>query len=229
MGPAARTRFAAEVKSENFGALMDDLGVGDRVGGGHGQITAQAAWPGSPAAFRLASLEGSVKLAARDGHLLEVEPGAGRVLGLLSVAEVRRRLMLDFSDFFSKGFAFNRIDGDLRITSGLARSENLVIDGPAAEILIRGDTDLRSEQFDQMVDVKPKSANVLTAVGAVAGGPIGAAVGAVANAVLKKPLAEMGAKTYRVTGPWKSPKVEVVGREQSRVRQHDRADSAGAP
>ena len=97
------------------------------------------------------------------------------------------------------------------------------------EILIRGDTDLRSEQFDQMVDVKPKSANVLTAVGAVAGGPIGAAVGAVANAVLKKPLAEMGAKTYRVTGPWKSPKVEVVGREQSRVRQHDRADSAGAP
>ncbi len=217
------------MKSENFGALMDDLGVGDRVGGGHGQITAQAAWPGSPAAFRLASLEGSVKLAARDGHLLEVEPGAGRVLGLLSVAEVRRRLMLDFSDFFSKGFAFNRIDGDLRITGGLARSENLVIDGPAAEILIRGDTDLRSEQFDQMVDVKPKSANVLTAVGAVAGGPIGAAVGAVANAVLKKPLAEMGAKTYRVTGPWKSPKVEVVGREQSRVRQNDRADSAGAP
>lgn len=171
-----------------------------------------------------------MKLAVRDGHLLEVEPGAGRVLGLLSVAEVRRRLMLDFSDFFSKGFAFNRIDGDIRIGGGLARSDNLLIDGPAAEIAIRGDTDLRSERFDQTVDVKPKSANVLTAVGAVAGGPIGAAVGAVANAVLKKPLSEMGAKTYRVTGPWKSPKVEVVGREQSRVRtDDDRTDSAGAP
>ena len=229
MGEAARTRFTAEVKSENFGVLLDDLGLGDRVGGGHGQITAQAGWPGSPAAFRLASLEGSVKLAARDGHLLEVEPGAGRVLGLLSVAEVRRRLMLDFSDFFSKGFAFNRIDGDIRIAGGLARSDNLVIDGPAAEIQIRGDTDLRSERFDQTVDVKPKSANVLTAVGAVAGGPIGAAVGAVANAVLKKPLAEMGAKTYRVTGPWKSPKVEVVGREQSRVANDKRNDAAGAP
>ena len=226
----ARTRFAADVKSENFGGLFDDLGVGDRVSGGHGQITADAGWPGSPAAFRLAALDGSVKLAVRDGHLLEVEPGAGRVLGLLSVAEVRRRLMLDFSDFFSKGFAFNRIDGDIRIGGGLARSDNLLIDGPAAEIVIRGDTDLRSEQFDQTVDVKPKSANVLTAVGAVAGGPIGAAVGAVANAVLKKPLSEMGAKTYRVTGPWKSPKVEVVGREQSRLRTEDeRTDSAGAP
>ncbi|WP_394696677.1 YhdP family protein [Pseudoxanthomonas japonensis] len=229
-GTAARTRFAAEVKSENFGVLFDDLGLGDRVGGGHGQITADAGWPGSPAAFRLAALDGSVKLAVRDGHLLEVEPGAGRVLGLLSVAEVRRRLMLDFSDFFSKGFAFNRIDGDIRVGGGLARSDNLLIDGPAAEIAIRGDTDLRSERFDQTVDVKPKSANVLTAVGAVAGGPIGAAVGAVANAVLKKPLAEMGAKTYRVTGPWKSPKVEVVGREQSRTRNDDdRTDRAGAP
>lgn len=228
-GAAARTRFAAEVKSENFGALFDDLGLGDRVGGGHGQVTAEAGWPGSPAAFRLAALEGSVMLAVRDGHLLEVEPGAGRVLGLLSVAEVRRRLMLDFSDFFSKGFAFNRIDGDIRVGGGLARSDNLLIDGPAAEIAIRGDTDLRSEQFDQTVDVKPKSANVLTAVGAVAGGPIGAAVGAVANAVLKKPLAEMGAKTYRVTGPWKSPKVEVVGREQSRARDDDRTGRAGAP
>lgn len=228
-GQAARTQFAAEVNSENFGVLLDDLGLGDRVGGGHGRITAEAGWPGSPAAFRLAALEGSVKLAARDGHLLEVEPGAGRVLGLLSVAEVRRRLMLDFSDFFSKGFAFNRIDGDIRVDGGQARSDNLLIDGPAAEILIRGATDLRSERFDQTVDVKPKSANVLTAVGAVAAGPLGAAVGAVANAVLKKPLAEMGAKTYRVTGPWKSPKVEVVGREQSRVRNDDRADSAGAP
>ncbi|MCX5511726.1 AsmA-like C-terminal region-containing protein, partial [Pseudomonas sp. BJa3] len=82
--------------------------------------------------------------------------GAGRVLGLLSVAEVRRRLMLDLSDFFSKGFAFNRIDGDIRIAGGLARSDNLMIDGPAAEIQIRGDTDLRSERFDQTVDVKPK-------------------------------------------------------------------------
>ena len=181
-------------------------------------VLAYAAWRGE-----------RITLDARDGRLVEIEPGAGRVLGLLSVAEVRRRLMLDFSDFFSKGFAFNRIDGDIRLDGGLARSDNLMIDGPAAEIVIRGDTDLRSERFDQTVDVKPKSANVLTAVGAVAGGPIGAAVGAVANAVLKKPLAEMGAKTYRVTGPWKSPKVEVVGREQSRARTNERTGSAGAP
>ena len=39
-----------------------------------------------------------------------------------------------------------------------------------------------------------------------------AAVGAVANAVLQKPLGQAASKNYRVTGPWKDPKVEVVER-----------------
>jgi len=49
--------------------------------------------------------------------------------------------------------------------------------------------------------------------GALAGGPIGAAVGAVANAVLDKPMQGLGAKTYRVTGPWVEPKIEVIERD----------------
>ena len=74
----------------------------------------------------------------------------------------------------------------------------------------------------------PKSGNLLTVVGAVAGGPLGAAVGAAANAMLKKPLGELGAKTYRVTGPWKDPKVEVISREQSRVEAAGNAAQAAA-
>jgi len=226
-GDAARTLLAGNVDSDDLGALLDAVGFGERLGGGHGQVKLDLRWPGSPAAFRLAALEGSAQIDVRDGHLLEVEPGAGRVLGLLSVAEVRRRLTLDFSDFFARGFAFNRIDGQVRMGNGLARSDKLRIDGPAAEIHIRGATDLRAERFDQTIEVLPKSANVLTAVGAVAGGPIGAAVGAVANAVLKKPLGEMGAKTYRVTGPWKDPKIEAVGREQSRATPAVATEPAG--
>ena len=57
---------------------------------------------------------------------------------------------------------------------------------------------------------------------------VGLVLAALTMAVV--PLGEIGAKTYRVTGPWKSPKVEVVGREQSRARDNDdRTDRAGAP
>ena len=228
-GAAARTQLAADIDSEDLGGLLDGLGFKGRVGGGKGKVKFDARWSGSPAAFSLPAMEGSLHIAARDGQLLEVEPGAGRVLGLLSLTQLPRRMMLDFRDFFSKGFAFNRIDGNVRFGAGVARSEDMVIDGPAAQINIRGNTDLRAQRFDQTIEVLPKSGNVLTVVGAVAGGPLGAAIGAAANAVLKKPLGELGAKTYRVTGPWKDPKVEVISRQQSRVEAPGVANVARAP
>lgn len=217
-GPSSHTRLHASVTSDDFGTLLAGLGLGGRVGGGKGDAKLEAAWPGSPAEFGIGSLEGTLALNARDGRLLEVEPGAGRVLGLLSLAELPRRLTLDFRDFFSKGFAFNRLRGNVRFGEGEARSDDLAIRGPAADIDIRGVADMRRQTFDQTVEVRPKSGNLLTAVGALAGGPVGAAIGAAANAVLKKPLGQIGAKTYRVTGPWKEPKVEVMSREQSRAR-----------
>ena len=226
-GTAARTQLSADIDSQNLGSLLDGLGFKGRVGGGKGKVKFDAGWSGSPATFALSKMEGNLHIAARDGQLLEVEPGAGRVLGLLSLTQLPRRMMLDFRDFFSKGFAFNHIDGNVRFGAGVARSEDMVIDGPAAQIKIRGNTDLRAQRFDQTIEVLPKSGNVLTVVGAVAAGPLGAAIGAAANAVLRKPLGELGAKTYRVTGPWKDPKVEVISREQSRVRAAGVAGRAG--
>jgi uncharacterized protein (TIGR02099 family) len=226
-GAAARTHLVASLDSDDFGALLAGLGYAGQVAGGHGTARLDAAWAGSPAAFGLASLSGGLHIAAREGQLVEVEPGAGRVLGLLSLAQLPRRLTLDFHDLFSKGFAFDRIDGDVRIGGGQARSDNLVIDGPAAEIRIRGAADLVAQQFDETIDVFPKAGNLLTVAGAIAGGPVGAAIGAAANAMLKKPLGRLAAKTYRVTGPWKDPKVETITRQQSRLDARTKAPPAG--
>ncbi|MEI2455946.1 MULTISPECIES: YhdP family protein [Lysobacter] len=216
-GANAHTHLNLSVDSGDVGALMNGFGFANQIGGGRAKAKFEAGWPGSPAGFALGSLEGSLTLDARDGRLLEIEPGAGRVLGLLSVAQLPRRLTLDFRDLFSKGFAFDRIGGTVRFGNGSARSDDLTIDGPAAAISIRGAADLRAQRYDQTIEVRPKAANVLTAVGALAAGPVGAAIGAAANAVLQRPLGSLASKTYRVTGPWKEPKVEVVTREQTRA------------
>ncbi|MGY1457422.1 YhdP family protein [Luteimonas sp. A534] len=212
-GAQARTRMQVAVQSEDFGALLAGLGMVGRIDGGEGTARFDGAWPGSPAGFTLGALEGSLSLTVKDGRLVEVDPGAGRVLGLLSVAELPRRLMLDFRDLFSRGFVFNRVGGTVRFADGLAHGEDLVIDGAAAEIHIRGSADMRAQTYDQVIEVFPRTGGLLTAVGAITAGPVGAAVGAVANAVFEKPLGRMGARTYHVTGPWKDPKVVVEGRE----------------
>src|SRR5690606_2564386 len=122
--------------------------------------------------------------------------------------------MLDFRDFFSRGFAFNRIGGGVEFAGGMARGDELVIDGPAAEIRIGGSADLRAQTYDQLIDVFPRTGSLLTAVGALTAGPAGAGgVGAVATVVLEKRRGRMGARRYHGTGPWKDPKVVVEGRE----------------
>ena len=217
-GDAARTKLRLDLDSDDIGALLAGLGMGGQVGGGKGKFGVDANWRGGPEALDPNTMDAAVTLDAHDGRLLEIEPGAGRVLGLFGVAQLPRRLTLDFRDFFDKGFAFDSIKGDVRLAQGAARTDNLAIKGPAADIHMRGSADLRSQRFDQTVDVLPKSGGLLTAVGAIAGGPVGAAVGAMANAVLDKPLQGLGAKTYRVTGPWSSPKVEVTTRAPAQPR-----------
>jgi len=222
-GAGARTELTAKVRSEDLGGLMQNLDYAGQLRGGSGQAQLQAAWAGGPSDFQLGNLQGTLDIDARNGQLLELDPGAGRVLGLLSVAQLPRRLMFDFRDFFSKGFAFNHIEGGMQFGDGMARTDKVLIEGPAANITIRGQTDLRQQQFDQTIDVNPRAGNLLTVVGAVAGGPVGAALGAATNAVLSKPLGEIGARTYRVTGPWKEPKVEVIERSRDRTPAPPRA------
>ncbi|MDR2872337.1 MAG: TIGR02099 family protein, partial [Xanthomonadaceae bacterium] len=218
-GAVARTHLNARIDSKNFGALMDKFSYAGMMRGGEGYAVFDASWPGGPDAFRLDALQGSFRIDVRNGQLLEVEPGAGRVLGLLSVAQLPRRLMLDFRDFFSKGFGFNHIHGGVRFIDGTAQSDGITIEGPAADIDIRGAANLHTEQFDQTVDVRPKSGNLLPVVGAVAGGPIGVAMGVVANAALSRPMGGIGFKTYRITGPWTDPQVDVISREPNPVDQ----------
>ncbi|UHQ19451.1 TIGR02099 family protein [Lysobacter sp. KIS68-7] len=234
MGTGAHTRTALSIDSEDFGALLDGLGFGGQLKDGKGSAQFDAMWPGAPRDVGTKGVEGLLALDIKEGALLEVEPGAGRVLGLLSLAQLPRRMLLDFSDVTHKGLAFNRVDGHVRLAQGQARTDDLSIDGPAAQIEIRGAADLQAQTFDQTVEVVPRTGNLLTVAGALAGGPVGAAIGAAANAMLNKPIGQLTARTYRVTGPWKDPKVEVTKKPQggtsaNQPRRAAPADAQQAP
>ncbi len=207
---ATRTRLAIEFHADSLGKMLDAFGFKGVVAAGKTQAKLQGGWPGSPAAFRMAVLDGTLDLDVGEGRLLEVKPGAGRILGLVSLAELPRRFGLDFRDFFDKGFSFNTLRGRFVFANGQAHTDDLAIKGPAADIRVSGSADLVAQRYDQTIEVLPKAGGIVTAVGALAGGPIGAAVGAVAGEVLKRPLQQMGRKRYHVTGPWSNPDVKLL-------------------
>ena len=207
----SRSNLKLDFKADSLGQMLDALGFKGMVDGGKTTATLVGSWPGSPGSFSLAALSGSLHADIGEGRLLDVEPGgSGRVLGLISLAEIPRRMTLDFSDFFAKGFAFNTAKGDFTFSGGQARTDNLRLDGPAAEIRVGGSADMRRETYDQRVEVLPKASGMLPALGMLAAGPAGAAIGVVAQAVLNKPLKQTTRVVYQITGPWKKPEVVVV-------------------
>jgi uncharacterized protein YhdP len=212
----SESRFTIGFSGEDLGRMLGALGISPLVQGGQTRADMDLRWQGGPANFSFAGADGQLRLKVGKGRVPELEPGAGRLIGLLSLAEIPRRLALDFSDFFRSGLAFNSIEGSFQLAGGNAVTEDLRIDGPAAEIKLRGRTGLAARDYDLQVEVLPRTGSVLPALGAITAGPAGAAVGAVAQAVLNAPMKQMNRTLYSVSGSWDEPKIEVIDRGPER-------------
>lgn len=170
-------------------------------------------WPGSPRADFFDVLDGDVQLNFGNGQLEEVEPGAGRVFGLMSLSALERRLAFDFRDVFNKGFGFDQITGTFRIDDGKIYTCDLSLEGPAADIGIVGEADLARRTYDQTAIVSANVGATLPIVGAVVAGPQVAAVLLIFSQIFKKPLQEIGQVYYRIGGSWDEPIVESTNSE----------------
>jgi uncharacterized protein YhdP len=165
-------------------------------------------WSGSPRADFFDVLDGEVQVRFGDGQLEEVEPGAGRVFGLMSIVALPRRLSLDFRDVFNKGFGFDKIAGAFRIEDGITYTCDLSLEGPAADIGIVGSADLLNRTYDQTAIVAANVGSTLPIVGAVVAGPQIAAALLIFSLIFKKPLQEVGLVYYAVGGSWDEPTID---------------------
>jgi uncharacterized protein YhdP len=181
-----------------------------------GHASGELRWPGSIDTDMFGRMTGSVKIAVDQGQVMTVDPGAGRVLGLMSLTALPRRLTLDFSDLTGKGFAFDTIKGDFELKDGNAYTNNLVLKGPAAEIGIVGRTGIKTRDYDQTAKVTGHLSGPLAAAGALAAGPAVGAALLLFSTVFKEPLGGVARGYYRITGSWEKPTVERIGAGQAR-------------
>ena len=167
-------------------------------------------WPGAPHDFSLRRFDGSLAIEVADGLIPEARPGAGRLLGLISIGTIPRRLTLDFRDVFAQGLKFDRIEGRFDLADGLAVTEDLHVDSPAARIRVSGSTDMIDRRYDQYLVVEPGVGGTLPILGVLAGGPVGAAAGLVLQTLFDRPLRGIAEARYAISGSWDDPVVELV-------------------
>lgn len=226
------SRFRIDVQDGDLGKLLTAFGHSGSVEGGAIKAEIDARWTGTPGDFALSKLEGGLAMKIGKGRLLNVEAGAGRMFGLFSLQALGRRLSLDFSDVFAKGFAFDRIEGHFDLRAGDAHTQDLVIEGPAARVEVTGRTGLVRHDYDQVVTVIPRVQSGLPIAGAIAGGPVVGAALLLADQLFSSQIEQLtrfSQYQYKVTGSWDDPQYTPVPREPARGLQDRNQPAAPGP
>ncbi len=205
IGERQESRLTFALETESLGRLLSHLGFTPNMKGAPATIKGQLDWPSDPTQAQLATLKGHVDMQLGEGRFLQVEPGVGRIFGLLNIGALERRLTLDFSDLFKKGFSFDRIEGTFTMDEGDAYTNNLSVAAPAAQIDIAGRTGLISQDYDQTVTVTPHVTSSLPLAGAIAGGPAVGAALFLAQKVMGRQVDKITRERYQITGPWDEP------------------------
>ena len=213
----ARTQLDVALDVKDAGAFLKRFGWPNAVKGAPTKIDGQVAWSGSPSDFDYPTLGGRLALHAGGGQFTRLEPGVGRLLGVLSLQALPRRISLDFRDVFSEGFAFDSITGNIGIERGIMHTDDLRLTGPAAAVDLSGDVDIAHETQRLQVRVKPALSTGVSAGAAalfIANPLLGAAIGAgtlLAQKMLDNPFDQLFSYRYTVGGTFDDPVVARVG------------------
>jgi uncharacterized protein (TIGR02099 family) len=203
-----RSYVRASLTSKNVERTMQRLNYDPGIVADDLKMQLDFNWSGGPREDFMETLDGQVEVRIGTGQLDEVEPGAGRMFGLMSIVALPRRLSLDFRDVFSKGFGFDEISGTFRIEDGETYTCDLSLEGPAADIGIIGRAGLVRRDYDQVAVVSANFGSTLPVVGGVLGGPQVAVVMLVFSQLFKKPLQEVTQIYYGFSGSWDEPVIE---------------------
>ncbi|MDI1230269.1 MAG: YhdP family protein [Methylobacter sp.] len=168
-GGKSVTHTQGHLEVPRAGQLLAKLGITKDMTETSAVVDFTVNWNAAPYQFSLADLKGEMDITLKNGRILSIEPGFGRVLGMLAMAQWVKRAQLDFSDIYQEGLTFNSIKGHFDLAGGIASTDDLVVDAVPAKIAISGDTDLVSQTVDHIVNVTPKSADAVPIAGTIMG------------------------------------------------------------
>jgi len=223
-----RSDFNIRITSESLGTVLEAMDISSAMRGGQTLVHFDAWWDGPPAAFAIERLNGEMDVSVVQGNIITADPGAGRMLGLLSLTELPRRLSMDFRDVFDDGFSFDEARGTMRLENGTSYTDDMLLSSTVADISIAGSADLVGQTFDYEFAVRPGVSKTLPVIGAIAGGPVGAAAGIALQALLRDALGEAAEARYTIRGPWEDPQIERV-ENQLKTENVDANPDTGLP
>lgn len=218
-GAQQSSRFQGELSGTELEKVLNAWGYAETMSSERFNLGLDLNWPGAPQAFALEQLGGMAQLKFRKGQLTAADGSAQvlRVFGLLNFDSIGRRLRLDFSDLWSKGLSYDRIDGVVDIERGVFRiRDELTLEGISSNLNIKGVLDVPAGTIDADMQVAMPISRNLPLAAVAAGAPaIGGALFVIDRLVGDR-FSRMAAARYSITGDWQNPDINLArgGREK---------------
>lgn len=211
------TEVTMKVHSVNYGNFLSSLGFSSIIENGVADFTGDFNWKGGFGDFSWGQLNGLVTMDIENGVFTKVDPGAGRLLGLLSIESLPS--MLFTGDAFKTGFNFDRIVGVYEILDGNAYSDDVSIAGPVANILVTGRTGIVARDFDHYLTVVPNVSGSLTVPSTFAFGPQVGAVVYFFKKIFGSGIDESSQRIYHLTGTWDKPITTRIDKNDEKIEK----------
>ncbi len=225
-GSSEHTRLDFNLETSDVGALLDRFGIVKTIKNGNAKLSGDVAWNSAPTSIDFASMAGRLKLEANKGQFLKADPGIAKLLNVLSLQSLPRRFLLDFSDVFEKGFAFDTIRADATVAEGIVSTDDFKMAGVQATVLMSGSADLERETQNLHVLVLPEINAGTASLGVALVNPAIGLAAFVAQYLFRDPIARALTLEYNVTGPWAKPNLAKIDRDGNATPVVTRGSSA---
>jgi len=175
---------------------------------------AELGWQAQPWKISLLALDGYLGIELVDGQFYKATGAATntffKLVSLVNFDTWLRRLRFDFSDLFSGGVSFDKIQGGLLFRQGIVDFDDpIVASMPSGKIRLLGSADLVYEQLDaRLVATMPVGTNLPWVAGLLGGLP--AVVGVyLTSKIFEKQVDQLSSISYNIKGSLDEPDIEV--------------------
>jgi uncharacterized protein (TIGR02099 family) len=212
------TQLQGTMTSSRLSDFFDSMGLDTRnFVCNKGDVNFTLNWRGPFFAPALASMNGRISMKLGPGRVVDIGESSdakmsiGRMLSIFSLQTIPRRLTLDFSDLFQKGYSFDSVVGDYALRNGNAFTTNMRLSGPVARVDISGRIGLSAQDYDFTISVTPLDVTSSLPVAAtLIGGPVGGLAALAVNTVVGSQISKAATSYFSVRGPWSHPTWEVI-------------------
>ena len=207
------TLLTTRLSAGDVTSLLKNFEHPNVISEGVAEVAGTLSWAGAPTDYSTDILNGSLSVNAQNLRYLESEKG---VIGLLAIFSPASLIQLGFTEVGKEGIEIQTLQGNIKIKNGIASLEEIIMENDDININLQGDVDLAAQTYNLNGRVRPGSrllnASSVLAIGATlsAINPATLAAGWLLGKVFEKPLSEIGAYNYTITGDWDNPQYTEI-------------------